>query len=229
MPAHPPPLPEQSSSSEWSRAAQLEVARRDEDAALERKEQSEKERSYADAKLILLHCLRTALGMPVRHTIQFRVALWFTLLVFPLWWFPNWWESVLNVLSLLIGFSISGLGMVCSFGDARFRKLIGPKDAQDERPPYLMMTSEFTFFVLLQFASLTLALVCKAFYQPQWFDRYVTFYSILTYLGKALWGFAFFFFSWSLSTGIGAALYLYRLTKMQVTVDCHALKNKLED
>jgi hypothetical protein len=209
--------------------ARREMARRKILADQEAKELRERKSSADGFIEILRFCFRLSQSGKIRNQVQFRIGLIVTVLCCPLWWQPGWWDVVLSVLSILIGFSMSGFCMVCAFGNERFRQVMAPQTPEDTEPPYLKMTAAFTWFVVLQFLSLTAALLCRAWYLPNFYTKLCSsgwdwVDPILTFSSKCLWMVAFFLFSWSLAVGLCSALYLFRLTRMQVKADIHNMK-----
>jgi hypothetical protein len=200
----------------WAAQARAEMAARKKAEEQREVQVNSRQRSRKDFLGLLKDCYRFAIDGRARDTFEFFLAAVFTVLTFGLWTQPMWWEGIVDVSSILIGFSISGFAIVCSVGGETFRALLGPANPNDAESPAVIMAAEFTFFVLLQFGALILAILCKSFYRPDWFDAVgPTLQTWLTYGSKALWGLSFFIFWWSITLGIGSALYLFRLNVQQ--------------
>ena len=149
-------------------------------------------------------------------------AVVLTVLLTPLWIHPQWWDMVIGVMSLLVGFSIGGLAVILSLLGDQMKRRIMKRSKFDGRSPFLMLNAAFTHYIITCFTALAAALLSKAWYQPQWIpsDSEGThdFIMVLTGLSKIVWLVSGFLFCYSLTSGAGAMLYIYRLAETSQTV-----------
>lgn len=155
----------------------------------------------------------------------FYIALILTALLLPLWWHPFWWDTILSVISILVGFSISGFAVILSISDARFKARLLVRSSYDRRSPFLMANAAFTHYITSGFLALLAALICKAWYQPTWLPSpeadLQDFNILFTVLSKFLWTFSGFLFCYCLSSGVGAIFYIYHIAEITQTVSDH--------
>ncbi|WP_199052937.1 hypothetical protein [Aquitalea sp. ASV15] len=79
------------------------------------------------------------------------------------WLKEQWWEQVLSVMPNVLGFTLGGFAIFLGFGDERFKELISGQDEGEEGPsPYMEVSATFLHFVLIQLATLLMAIVVKA-------------------------------------------------------------------
>lgn len=94
----------------------------------------------------------------------FHVSLIFSLLLFPLWTNPGWWDDVISVTPSIIGFSLGGYAIWLAMGDETFRSLMCGEEDSEDSSPYMDINAAFVHFILIQFLSLFIALLGKAYY-----------------------------------------------------------------
>src|SRR5690606_16219578 len=86
------------------------------------------------------------------------------------WITARWWEQPLSIIPNLLGFSLGGLAMLLSFGNAEFQKFISQRDSEASVEPtaFIEVSASFVHFMLLQLAALLTATMFNAldFYLP---------------------------------------------------------------
>lgn len=121
------------------------------------------------------------------------------------WLTAQWWEQPLSIIPNLLGFSLGGLAMLLSFGNAEFQKFISQRDEATSIEPtaFIEVSASFVHFMLLQLSSLLVATTFNAldFYLP-WSNKIRPVVDILT----------------SISSGIGYLLFIYSITAMVAAV-----------
>lgn len=150
----------------------------------------------------------------------FHASLIITIMLAPLWIKSGWWDLVLAIIPAGIGFSLAGYAALLAVGDEKFRSLIAgnePDDEDDKVSPFLSINATFVHFIIVQFISLVIALVAKAWapirlYAPVrsfLLDVFPDFLSIaILNIGSAL---GFLIFIYSISTGVAATFALFRV------------------
>lgn len=103
-------------------------------------------------------------ALAVLRSPFFWVSVALAIVSFHYWLTDLWWDQVLSVLPNLLGFTLGGFAIFLAFGDERFLELISGQDPGDEDDvsPYLQVSATFLHFVLVQAASLMVALIAKA-------------------------------------------------------------------
>lgn len=128
------------------------------------------------------------------------------------WSTTSWWEQPLSIIPNLLGFSLGGLAMLLSFGNAEFQKFISEKDENSPSDPtaFIEVSASFVHFMLLQLASLLLATIFNAldFYAP-WPPRIRP---ILDIGNVVLSGFGYLLFLYSITAMIAAVFAVFRMT-----------------
>ena len=128
------------------------------------------------------------------------------------WATSPWWEQPLSVIPNLLGFSLGGLAMLLSFGNAEFQKFISEKDEESSSDPtaFIEVSASFVHFMLLQLASLLLAAIFNAldFYLP-WPEIIRPALDIGTI---AMSGFGYLLFLYSITAMIAAVFAVFRMT-----------------
>lgn len=128
------------------------------------------------------------------------------------WLTSSWWEQPLSVIPNLLGFSLGGLAMLLSFGNVEFQKFISEKDDDSDSNPtaFIEVAASFVHFMLLQLASLLLAVVFNAlnFYVP--WPLYVR--PAIDILTATFSGIGYLLFLYSITAMIAAVFAVFRMT-----------------
>lgn len=128
------------------------------------------------------------------------------------WATSSWWEQPLSIIPNLLGFSLGGLAMLLSFGNAEFQKFISEKDEASQSDPtaFIEVSASFVHFMLLQLASLLVATIFSAldFYLlwPECIRPAVNFGTIV------LSGIGYLLFLYSITAMIAAVFAVFRMT-----------------
>ena len=140
------------------------------------------------------------------------------------WWTQPWWELPISIMPNLIGFSLGGYAILLAFGDAKFGKLLVP--ARKAAPPpgaptlYMTVSAIFVHFILMQIASLVLAVVAQALdfsladAMPNALTRSAFFDHVVGASQTALGAFGFFVFLYALCLAGAAALSVFGLSEL---------------
>jgi hypothetical protein len=151
----------------------------------------------------------------------FQIAILLNLSMYGAWSVPGWWDTPIAVLPNLLGFTLGGYAIFVSFGDDKFRSMLAgrPKE-QTKASPFMVVSTTFLHFIVVQALALTLALVASS--RPissavpdqvvielhsHDYIKYIRFYS-----GMAFWFMGHLFFMYSVLLIISASLAIFRLT-----------------
>lgn len=96
-----------------------------------------------------------------------HASLFFLLVTAATWTDEKWWEQVWTVVPSLLGFSLGALAIFLGFGSEAFRNVISGKKPGDATnvSPYMSVTAAFTHFIVVQIASLLVALCSAALHR----------------------------------------------------------------
>lgn len=145
-------------------------------------------------------------------SVYFWGALVLTAVLYPLWSTGGWWNDVLSIMPSLLGFSLGGYAMWTAVGDDDFRRLISGPEKDGSPSPYMKMNAAFVHFIVLQFVSIVLALIAKAYdfeVPPEYFLRRLFgqwFYDVCL-LGSFI---GYFVFVYALLTALAATFAVFR-------------------
>ena len=162
----------------------------------------------------------------VLSSVYFWVAVLLTALLYPQWTKAGWWGDVLSIMPSVLGFSLGGFAMWVAIGDEKFKSLIAGENEDGKASPFMEVNATFAHFILLQLASIILALIAKAYDMPipntHWLH---------TLLGRGLnsitivsYSFSYFIFLYALLTAFAAVLALFRVSSWYD--DMHTMNNK---
>ena len=134
-----------------------------------------------------------------------HLALLIVLVTSHYWTTSPWWGQPLSIIPNLLGFSLGGLAMLLSFGNAEFQRFISEKDeeSQSDPTPFIEVSASFVHFMLLQLASLLSATIFNA----------LDFYYLWPVCFRPVVDIATVVFS-----GLGYLLFLYSITAMVAAV-----------
>jgi hypothetical protein len=128
------------------------------------------------------------------------------------WIFSDWWTQPLTIIPNLLGFSLGGLAMLLSFGNAEFQKFITEKDDASPAEPtaFIEVSASFVHFMLLQLAALMVAIIFNAldFYLP-W---PVCFRQAIDLLTTLFSGLGYLLFLYSIAAMVAAVFAVFRMT-----------------
>lgn len=160
----------------------------------------------------------------------FFIGIGLTVLLIPLWLQPLWWDTVITIVSILIGFSVGGFSVVLAISSERLQDRLLRRSEYDNRSPFLMFNAAFAHYLLTGFLALGAALLCKAWYQPQWLPQPESdLQNMRAFLGvfaRMLWLLSGFLFCYCLSSGVGAVFFIYRIAEILQKVADHSEKKK---
>jgi hypothetical protein len=146
--------------------------------------------------------LKAILGSPFFHASLLLTAVTFRL------WMPGqpWYDMVIGVMPNLLGFTIGGFAIFLAFGDEKFRALIAGSD-NGTTSPFLNLCVTFLHFVLIQMATLIVAICGKAlaFDLPDYLGGAPVSYWFGTFFGAI--GFGLFLYSITLGAAAGMAIF----------------------
>lgn len=81
-------------------------------------------------------------------------------------WGKAWWELVIFVLPALIGFTLGGYAILIAFGDERFRAIIAGKSTDGQASPFVVVSTTFVHFILVQIISLLYSITARQICSP---------------------------------------------------------------
>jgi len=134
-----------------------------------------------------------------------HLALLILLITAPYWLSSPWWTQPLSIIPNLLGFSLGGLAMLLSFGNAEFQKFITEKGEESNSDPtaFIEVSASFVHFMLLQLGSLLSATIFNALdFYLQWPACIRPVVSCAT----------------AIFSGLGYLLFLYSITAMVAAV-----------
>jgi hypothetical protein len=124
----------------------------------------------------------------------FHIAVFIAVLCGPLWWNSNDWASLaLGSVPNLLGFSVGAFAIILSIGQVSLNLL---KNQTEAKSKYLGVVVSFVHFILIQSASLLVALIGKA-----WGGK------LLGFVGCTL-------FAYAIILALAAAMRLFRLARI---------------
>lgn len=143
----------------------------------------------------------------------FHASLLLLLVTAATWTSERWWEQVWTIVPSLLGFSLGALAIFLGFGSETFRNVISGKQPGklDSISPYMSVTAAFTHFIVVQVASLLLAVCSVALhgldapsaesvlYVPNLVGRWV------------LWGGGYWLFLYALCLALASVFAVFRI------------------
>jgi hypothetical protein len=129
------------------------------------------------------------------------------------WYNYSWWTQAISILPNLIGFTLGGFAVFLGFGSDKFKELIAGQTGSDSSP-YLSISVTFLHFVLIQLFALMWAIIASAvhFTPPSWIGCFANY--LLSLLNPISDAFGYFFFIYSLTSAIAAALAVFRMASI---------------
>lgn len=153
---------------------------------------------------------------------------------FPLWTQPGWWDATINVMAILIGFSVSTFSVALTLADRLEKRLI-TRDSYTNSSPLLTLISGYVFYLLVGFVALGLSVIAKAWYMPDLMKppetmptpEYEFAMFVFRVLSRGLWFCCGFLFWYSLTCGVRCLMSVFRLsTVVQRVSDAEREINK---
>jgi len=145
----------------------------------------------------------------------FWISVLLTAALAPIWLLPDWWDLPIGILPNLLGFTLGGYAIFLSFGDKSFFKVLAGHDSKG-KALFLSINATFVHFVTLQFLALFLSMFAKAYYfeTPLWIGDLLGKSStiIVSIIAAVTWFCFFLVFIYSLATGVGLALNIFKLS-----------------
>lgn len=147
------------------------------------------------------------------------LSLFILVLTISIWTKPGWWDLCIEIIPNIVGFSLGGYAIFIAFGNREFQQLLSVNKSESDTYPFLMVSSSFAHFVLMQASSLLIAIVLKAMYIPMPSIIKITvtrmginldsFNLVMQY---SFWGIGFLIFIYGLTLSIAATISIFRLT-----------------
>ncbi|WP_321495593.1 hypothetical protein [uncultured Desulfobacter sp.] len=134
----------------------------------------------------------------------FLIAMFFTLICFPVWWSGNddwaWFNLCNSVLPNILGFTLGGYAILLAFGSSKFMELIAGKQSKEgegDASPFMQINATFLHFIIVQVVALLVSV-----FSLVWDFRT----GYMAFLG-------FLLFSYAISVSIAAAFAILRLSR----------------
>jgi len=154
-----------------------------------------------------------------------HLAIFVLVISFHYWMHFPWWEQPLSIIPNLLGFSLGGLAMLLSFGNAEFQKFISEKDEESQSDPtaFIEVSASFVHFMLLQLAALLVATTFNAldFYAP-W---PASIRPVIDFGTAVFSGLGYLLFLYSVTAMIAAVFAVFRMTSWFETFQNSPRKN----
>lgn len=156
-------------------------------------------------------------------------ALALTAVSFPLWLRPLWWDATISVLSILIGFSVSGFGVALTLISTQSSRIL--KKGPDGKPsPLVVYVAGFVHYFLVGFAALAVSVLCKAWYFPEVVDEKwgedCFLCSMLTICCRLGWLFTGFLFWYSITLVVRCVMSIFRTSQILERIHEHENEQK---
>lgn len=142
----------------------------------------------------------------------FHLSLILTIFLFPIWTKSGWWDLPIEIMPSILGFSLGGYAIWIAIGDDRFRSILAGSDEKSERSPFMQINATFLHFIILQFASILLALIFLSIGPAEDQDK--------NCLHIAMWYIGFLVFVYAILSAVAAAMAIFRVASwydMQLT------------
>lgn len=141
-----------------------------------------------------------------------HLAFMILVITSPYWISSPWWTQPLSIIPNLLGFSLGGLAMLLSFGNAEFQKFITEKDEDSQSDPtaFIEVSASFVHFMLLQLGSLLSATIFNAL--DFYFEWPVCFRPVIDWATVAFSGLGYFLFLYSITAMVAAVFAVFRMT-----------------
>ncbi|GAA5784683.1 hypothetical protein [Chitiniphilus shinanonensis] len=128
------------------------------------------------------------------------------------WTTEDWWDQVISIMPNILGFTLGGFAVFLGFGDEKFKAIISGKDPEegDCPSPYMEVCSAFLHFVMVQVASILIAVVSKALDFPT--PELLKSLQPTLQIGRLLGGlFGYWLFLYGLCIALASAIAIFRV------------------
>lgn len=158
-------------------------------------------------------------------SLYLHVAVVLLLITSHYWLFEKWWEQPLAVIPNLLGFSLGGFAVFVGLSDEGFRAWLSTTKNRQQTSPFLSVSSTFVHFIVVQAASLLLAILAKSLdFKYEWPDSLTT----VVRLGTVCFsGFGYLTFLYSITSMLAATMSLFRVVSWYQSY--HAAHNNHDD
>lgn len=164
----------------------------------------------------------------IRSDRYLHIAFALDAVSFPLWIQPGWWDATVNVLAILIGFSVSTFSVALTLAD-RLEKRLVKRDSYSDASPLLTLISGYVFYLLIGFAALGLSIIAKAWHLPDLMQPSETGpkmdYEFLMFslkvVARVFWLFCGLLFWYSLTSGVRCLMSVFRLSNIVQLIADH--------
>jgi len=91
----------------------------------------------------------------------FHTSVIITMLSIGSWTKEGWWDLPISIIPSLVSFTLAGYAMLTALGDDGFREKMATTAPPQQSTVFMQISSTFAHFIVVQTASLVLALICK--------------------------------------------------------------------
>ena len=154
----------------------------------------------------------------MRKSPYLHVSVLITCVLYNTWSSAEWWATILSVIPCLVGFTLGGYAIIVTLGNDDFKDFIYMVDDGEDASFILSVGATFVNFILLQVASLLLALIAKSLYVeiPDLLIDISNTLNIDTFIVNkyarlVLWFLGEFVFIYAMITTVAAAFAVFRL------------------
>jgi len=161
------------------------------------------------------------------NDVYLYAALALTIVSLPLWLQPLWWDTTINVLAILIGFSVSGFAVALSVVDRLGGREL-KRSRYDNTSPLLKLIAGYVHYLIVGITALGFSVLCKAWYFPNWVEvartkaEWEFFLTVMAISAIILWVFGGFLFCYSLTSAVRNVMSIFRLIHLVQRVHDHA-------
>lgn len=146
-----------------------------------------------------------------------KVAFCLAVASVTLWIEPEWWDGVINVMAILIGFSVSTFSVALTLADRISDRLLR-RSKFDNSSPLLTLIAGYVFYLLVGFLSLGASVMAKAWYKPHWLKNvdhdYDFLFQCLWVSARLYWFLCGVLFWYSLTSGVRCLMSVFRLSSI---------------
>jgi hypothetical protein len=155
----------------------------------------------------------------------FHLAVILLLITSHYWLFEKWWEQPITVIPNLLGFSLGGFAVFVGLSDDGFRAWLSTSKNEQQPSAFLSVSSTFVHFIVVQAASLLLAILGKSLdFKYDWPDALV----VLIRLGTLFFsGFGYLVFLYAITSMLAATMSLFRVVSWYQSY--HASQGRHDD
>lgn len=164
-------------------------------------------------------------GKALLSSLYLHIAVVLLLVTSHYWLFEKWWEQPLAVIPNLLGFSLGGFAVFVGLSDEGFRAWLSTTANRQQTSAFLSVSSTFVHFIVVQTASLLLAILAKSLdFKYEWPDSLAT----VVCLGTVFFsGLGYLTFLYAITSMLAATMSLFRVVSWYQTY--HAPRNNHDD